>query len=122
MHLHTHTHTSQTVINFFDEHIVCIFSSLQLVELLNVTVKEGHILEGLEPVIAEVVSHAIVHAKQVFCLIFVIKIKLPHDYCCWSLGHFFCFTINSGDSFCALTSLSLIERSLPAIPTYKTVH
>ena len=30
------------------------------------TVKEGHILEGLEPVIAEVVSDTIVHVKQVF--------------------------------------------------------
>ena len=98
------------------------FLSLQLVELLNVTVKEGHILEGLEPVIAEVVSHTIVHAKYVFSSYFVMTIKLRYYYCCWSLSHFFCITINSGDSFCALTSLSLIERSLPAIPAYKTIH
>ena len=51
-------------------------------------VKEGYILEGLEPVIAEVVSDTIVHAKQVFSSYFVMTIKLRYYYCCWSLSLF----------------------------------
>ena len=75
------------------------------------TVKEGYILEGLEPVIAEVVSDTIVHAKQVFFVLFCYDNQAALLLLLLELEPF-CFTINSGDSFCTLTSLFFNREEL----------